>query len=101
MLYYDRIDLSEGIDQNKSNDSKEQIICHYWQFDHRLKFQISVSNGCHDLMLLCLNLSNIAIITVKEVDYCCITYDTGKYDSSHILENSILNDCEYIQNPFE
>ena len=29
MLYYDRIDLSEGIDVAKSNNSKECIICHY------------------------------------------------------------------------
>ena len=29
MLYYDIIDLSEGIDISKSNDSKEFIICQY------------------------------------------------------------------------
>ena len=33
MLEYDRIDISEGIDVNKSNDkSKECDICHYWYF---------------------------------------------------------------------
>ena len=33
MLQYDRIDISEGIDINKSNDkSKECDICHYWYF---------------------------------------------------------------------
>ena len=31
MLEYDRIDISKGIDINKSNDkSKECGICHYW-----------------------------------------------------------------------
>ena len=29
MLQYDRIDLSEGIDINKTGVSKECIICHY------------------------------------------------------------------------
>ena len=29
MLYYDRIDVSEGIDINKTNASKECAICHY------------------------------------------------------------------------
>ena len=29
MLYYDRIDDSEGIDVNKTNASKECDICHY------------------------------------------------------------------------
>ena len=29
MLYYDRIDLSEGIDFSKTSESKERDICHY------------------------------------------------------------------------
>ena len=29
MLYYDRIDFSEGIDVNKTSESKECNICHY------------------------------------------------------------------------
>ena len=32
MLEYDRIDISEGIDINKTNASKECHICHYWYF---------------------------------------------------------------------
>ena len=30
MLKYDRVDASEGIDINKSNKSREWMICHYW-----------------------------------------------------------------------
>ena len=29
ILYYDRIDVSEGIDLNKTNASKKCNICHY------------------------------------------------------------------------
>ena len=32
MLEYDRIDISEGIDINKTDASKECDICHYWYF---------------------------------------------------------------------
>ena len=32
MLYYARIDVSEGIDVNKTSKSKECDICHYWYF---------------------------------------------------------------------
>ena len=32
MLYYDRIDTSEGIDLAKRNNSKECMICHYGFF---------------------------------------------------------------------
>ena len=30
MLYYNRIDISEGVDVIKTNESKECDICHYW-----------------------------------------------------------------------
>ena len=30
MLSYDRIDVSEGIDVNKTIKSKQCNICHYW-----------------------------------------------------------------------
>ena len=30
MLEYDRIDILEGIDVNKTSASKECDICHYW-----------------------------------------------------------------------
>ena len=29
ILYYDRIDVSEGIDFDKTNKSKECNVCHY------------------------------------------------------------------------
>ena len=32
MLYYDRIDVSKGIDVNKTSGSKECDVCHYWYF---------------------------------------------------------------------
>ena len=32
MLKYDRIDISEGIDVNKTDRSKECKLCHYWYF---------------------------------------------------------------------
>ena len=32
MLAYDRIDIFEGIDIDKTNKSKEFDICHYWYF---------------------------------------------------------------------
>ena len=72
MLYYKRIDISEGIDLPKINRSKECMVCHYWFFNHGFKFQDSLCNGCHDLTMLCLNISDITIITVKNVDYLTV-----------------------------
>ena len=39
MLYYDRIDITEGTDLAKSNNSKEFMIRHYWFFNHGFNFQ--------------------------------------------------------------
>ena len=51
MLEYDRIDISEGIDVNKTNASKECDICHYWYFKNiGFKHEPYLCNGCHDLM---------------------------------------------------
>ena len=65
MLYYNRIDIREGTDLAKSNRCKERMDFHYWIFNHVFKFQDSVCNDCHDLTMVCLNISNITIITVK------------------------------------
>ena len=32
MLYFDRIDVSEGTDNNKTSASKECDICYFWCF---------------------------------------------------------------------
>ena len=64
MLEYDRIDISEGIDINKTNASKECDICHYWYFlDKNFKYQPYLSNGCHDWKISGLNVSDVTIIT--------------------------------------
>ena len=55
-----------------------------------------VCNGCHDLMISCLTLRNIAIITVTGVDYRCIVHDISKSEAVHILEKSVLDDHGYI-----
>ena len=61
MLYYHRIDGSEGIYINKTSASKECDICHCWYFlNKRFKFQPHVCNRCHDLLTMSMNLSNVA-----------------------------------------
>ena len=65
MLYYDRIDVPDGIDVNKTSSSKKFDICHYWCFsDKGFKFQVNVCNGCHDLLMILINLSDILILDI-------------------------------------
>ena len=73
MLYYDRIEVSEVIDVNKTSASKGCDICHFWYFlNYNFKFQPNVCNGCHDLLMMSINLSNFAILNIKGSDYHCV-----------------------------
>ena len=56
MLCYDGIELSEGIDPAKSDNSKECMVCYYCFFNHGFEFRDSVCNGCNDLLMLCVNI---------------------------------------------
>ena len=91
MLYYHRIDVRKGIDPTKSNRSKECMICHYWFFNHNFKFQDFVCHDYHDLTILSVNISisDIAIITVKNVDYCCNIHNISKSEVINLLESSV------------
>ena len=81
MLYYKRIDITEGIDLAESSNSKECMNCHCWFFTHGFKFQYCVCNGCHNLTLLSENLSDSAIITGENVNYYCITHNISKSEA--------------------
>ena len=49
MLYYDKIDVFEGIDINETITSKDYDICYYWYYLNKVfKFQTYVCNRCHD-----------------------------------------------------
>ena len=96
MLYYDEIDISKGIDLAKNNNSKECMICHYGFFNHGFKFQYHQCTSCHNLSILCLNISDVAIITIKNVDYRFIIYSTRKSEAINLLTNSVLEDRGYI-----
>ena len=45
---------------------------------------------------MCLNISDIAVITVKGFDYPCILYDASKSEAIHLLKNSLFDDPGYV-----
>ena len=94
MLEYDRIDISEGIDLNKSNDkSKEGDIFHYWYFlDKNFSFQPHLCNGCHDLMQKAMSFNDVSIVFIKGSDYRIHFWYMSKDDAISIMHNSNLID---------
>ena len=66
MISYKRIEKSEGIDFNKSEESKESMVCCYWYFKDGFKYQAYVCNGCHDFSMTVQ--SDFFIVAIKNVD---------------------------------
>ena len=66
MLEYDIIDISEGIEINKTNASKECDIYHYWYFlSKNFNYEPYLCNGCYDLIQKAMNFNDVAIVSVK------------------------------------
>ena len=93
MLYFKRIDVSEGIDVNKTSALKECDICHYWYFlNNSFKFQPNVCNRCHDLLMWSTNLSDIAILNIKGSDSRCIIGLINKNEAINLMQNADLTE---------
>ena len=92
MLQYERIDISEGIDFDKSDKSKECMICHYWYFkDIGYKYEPQVCNRCHYLLMVVYDLKNFMILNIKGVDYRCYVFNMSRRDAISLLNNSWLD----------
>ena len=66
MFYYNKANVSKGLDINKSNKWKEWIICHYWYFlNLNYTYEPEVCNGCHDISMKAYELENITVLNGK------------------------------------
>ena len=93
MLYYDRIEVSEGIDVNKISALKDCGVCHYWYFlNYSFTFQPNVRNNCHDLLMMSVNLTDIAISNIKGSDYRCITSLISKNEATNLIQKTDLKE---------
>ena len=91
MLYFDRINVSKVIEANKTSPSKECDICHYWYFlNEGFKFQLNVCNRSWDLLIMSMNLCDIAILNTKGSVYCCIISGISKNEAINLMENAYL-----------
>ena len=91
ILQYDRIDISEGNDVNKTSLPKECDICHYWYFkDIGFRYEPYLCNGCHDLMQKSMSFNNVAIVYVKGNAYRIHFWYMSKDDAINIMNGSNL-----------
>ena len=93
MLEYNKINISGGIDINKTNLLKECDICHYQYFKNiGFKYDKYLCNGCHDLMQKAVSFNNVAIVYVKGNAYRIHFWCMDKDDAINITNGSNLVD---------
>ena len=62
MIYYDKVNVSEGIDNDKINESKVCDICHHYHFSGKgFTLRPDGCNRCHGLLMLSTNLKDAVI----------------------------------------
>ena len=93
MLEYDRIDISEGIDINRTDRSNECMLCHYWYFlNKNFSYGPYLCNGCYNIMQKSVDFKNIAIVRIKKDAYRIYFLCISKHEAKKLMINSNLID---------
>ena len=100
MISYERIDCGGFIDFSVSEESAKCMVCHHSYFKYVFKYQPYVCNGCHDFSMTVQHLSDIFVVTIKNVDYRVYISDVGKKAAVFILKYSDLSDKDVLQMDF-
>ena len=80
------MDVFEGIDVNKTSKSKECNICPYWYFLGKgFKFQSNFYNGCHNVLMMSVSVSDIAFLDINGTDYCCVISGVSKSETLNLM----------------
>ena len=108
MLYFDRIDVSEWIDVNKSNETRKCIIaiimtfytilsyfllsfcvsisCYYFL----CRFQASACDDCHNSIHKAMNFNDVTIVSALGSVYTIHFWYMSKDDAVNIMKRSNL-----------
>ena len=93
LLEYERIDISEGIDGDMSNKSKECMLCHYWYFlDKNFSFGPYLCHGRYNILQKCDKPKTVAIAHVKKSLYRIYFPYMSKREAKKLMTNSNLID---------
>ena len=93
MLEYDRIDISEWIDINKINKSKECMLCHYLYFlDKNFSFGPYLCDGFYNITQKSNDFKNTAIVHVEKSAYRIYFLYMSKHKAKSLMNNSNLID---------
>ena len=103
MLEYERIDISEGIDADKTNKSRECMLCHYWYFLRKnFSYGPYLCDGGYNIMQKSIDSKSIDIVYVKGNAYRIHFWYMSKHKRKRkrkaisLMTNSSLNDKKGI-----
>ena len=99
MLYYNRIEVFEGVDVNKKSMSKKCIIIRYSCFLNKgFKFQSSVYNDGSDVLMMSFGIKIIVVLNIDGIDYCSTSFVISKNETIYIMRGEIgsLQDIKRI-----
>ena len=89
MLEYDRIDISEGIDINKCEEtSRECTLCKFYYFLD--KYGSYLCDGCYDMSMKAVSMQNLTIINHNGNYYRVIFVFMTKKDAHNLIKNAII-----------
>ena len=85
MLKYNKIDITGGIDLNKTNNSRECMFCHYWyHLNKNFTYGPFTCDGCYNMVQESIYFKNIAIINVKNNAYRVYFKDISKHKAKKL-----------------
>ena len=97
MLVYEKMDISDGIDVDMSNKSKECMLCHYWYFlNKNFSYGPYLCDGCYNIMQKSIKFKNIAIVHVKKSAYRIYFLYMSKREAKKLMTISNLIDKKGI-----
>ena len=92
MLNYDRIGIFEDIHINKTSNSHESKICHYWYFFKiTFSYQPLVCNGYQNIIQRSTDFNDVVIAIVKENDYKICCWSMRERNAVSIMKNPDLS----------
>ena len=93
MIEYERINISERIDVDKTNRSKECTFCHYWYFLHKsFSYGPYICDDCYNVSQKSTDFKNIAIVHIKKTAYRIYFSCMNKYEAKKLVKNIDLTD---------
>ena len=102
MLEYNRIDLSEGIDIKKCNETSRQCsLCKFYYFlNKNFNYQTYLCDGCHDISIKATSMQHLAIIYHGGNAYRINFVFISKDDAINLIKNTNIIDKKEYYNAF-